>query len=268
MLLLLTLSLPAAALEPTFQGSLGVSWWNPGLLAQLYPGLKQPLWNREGSLLFSDTYLRADAVMDVTPAFARVGPRLTFSPAAVLELSGDWVATPYFGNFTSVVGFDNAEAIYDRDALDAAGQGPGFSSRWGGRALLKAKAGPAVLLVGGTARRWSMRYGDGPSGGWYFEPESQLLLARQDTTLAADVVLAAWLDRDPSDPQSLIVGGLLDARAARHSGDRLLRAGPLVVWQKDTHWAYVLTTQLYLVDRVYDGLFPLYVAGQVRYTRL
>ena len=56
----------AGAVDPYLSASLGASYWALGVKGTLKPGLEQALWNEEGSLLFSDTWLRVLADVEAT----------------------------------------------------------------------------------------------------------------------------------------------------------------------------------------------------------
>lgn len=253
-----------AAVQPTLDGSVGLAANNVGALAQLHPGLRLPLWDAPGSPLLQSTALELSAVVDLTPSFARLGPRITFTPLSVITLSADWVVSPYFGTFTSLVGFDDPAAVYDRDTLRASALEAGLSTRLSGRVDLRVKLGPAVATGWLAARRWALTRG--PEEGWYFEPDAFLMLARTDTVRTLGGIAGAAVIDDPSRRRMLLIGAIAESRRAAVSGDALARAGLAVVWQPGGEWTWLATAQAYLDDRVYDSALPPYLGLQARWT--
>lgn len=119
-LLVALLAVASAEATPVAEVALAASYFRLGLKGTGELGARLPMpWKREGSLLLGDPYIRPQAWIEVTPAYARVGPEVIFSPLALLELRGSVVATRYFGTFTSLIGIDAVGDTYSDDALDA-----------------------------------------------------------------------------------------------------------------------------------------------------
>ena len=55
-------------------------------------------------MLFGDTFVQVECICQFTPAYAQVGPSVTFSPIAILDLSAQYIVSPYFGTFSSMIG--------------------------------------------------------------------------------------------------------------------------------------------------------------------
>jgi hypothetical protein len=240
-----------------------VTVFDTGLALFVRPGWRQPLWDAEDSVLRTDTHFSTGALVQITPDFLRLGGELTLAPLAILDLKVHGSAANYFGNVHTLVGFDDQADIYgpaDRKALE---KQSGRSTRLGVLPVLKAKAGP-VVVVFAAEQQWINLSAEQVTEAYYFEPESQLLLALQDrVTLGTNVL--AW-DGDIGS-WHVLAGILTTWRQAAESGDSLLRTGPLIkASQPHNPFSYVLLIQPYLQDRVFDATHP-FVALQARYTR-
>ncbi len=263
----------AVAGEPVLQVDAAATVFDTGLALFVRPGWRHPLWDAEdsdsegsdseGSVLLRDTHILTGALVQITPDFLRVGGELTLAPLAILDLKIHGSMANYFGNVHTLVGFDDPGDIYgpaDRKPLE---KQSGRSTRLSATPVLKAKAGP-VVVVFAAGQQWINLSADQVTEPYYFEPESQLLLAHQDQVtqgtnlLAWDGDLGSW---------HVLAGVLTTWRQAAVSGDSLLRTGPLVkASQPDNPLSYVLLIQPYLQDRVFDATRP-FVALQARYTR-
>ena len=97
---------------------------------------------------------------------------------------------------------------------------------------------------------------------YWFEPESQLLLAHNET-ITSGTGLLAW--SGAVGDWELITGLLGTWRSAAESGDSLFRVGPMVRAQGvDSKVSYLLLVQPHLKDRVFEPSQP-FTAVQVRY---
>jgi len=237
--------------------------FDSGLALFVRPGWRQPLWDAEDSALRTDTHATPGALVQVTPDFLRVGGELTLAPLAILDLKVHASMANYFGNVHTLAGFDDKADVYGPDERDPLEKRPGRSTRLGAMPVLKAKAGP-VVVVFAAEHQWIDLSAEQVKEPYYFEPESQLLLAHQDqVTLGTN--LLAW-DGDMGS-WHVLAGILTTWREAAQSGDSLLRTGPLVkASQPDHPLSYVLLVQPHLQDRVFDATRP-FIALQARYTR-
>jgi hypothetical protein len=253
----------AAAGEPVLQVDAAVTLFDTGLALFARPGWRQTLWDADDSVLRTDTHLTPGALVQITPDFLRVGGELTLAPLAILDLKVHGSMANYFGNVHTLVGFDDKADLYgpaDRKPLE---KQSGRSTRLGVMPVLKAKVG-SVVVVFAAEQQWINLSADQVTEPYYFEPESQLLLAHQDQ-VTQGTNLVAW-DGDVGS-WKLIAGILTTWRQAAESGDSLLRTGPLFkASQPDNPLSYVLLVQPYVQDRVFDATRP-FVALQARYTR-
>ncbi len=271
MLLLSLLALPALAVETVFDANIAASYWPIGLRVAASPGIKIPLWNQEDSVLFGDTSLKATCYCQATPAYARVGGEVTFSPIAVLDLGGRYAYSPYFGTFSSVIGFTGPEEVWTDAVLDAkidAGErGTGWATTWGAFATLKAMVGPVIIAANGDLTGWDMRPDDSVVVGDYiYEPQLDLLIARQDQVLATTSVLL--FDKSDDDDRGMRVGVMDSYSRAFATAATIHRVGPMVTLDtQGGKWSYLLLAQAQLDHRV-ESMFPPYTAVRVKYTKL
>ena len=189
LLLLLLCGPEAQALTPSLWSEAAISVYGLGAKVTVNPGLEQALWNKEGDLLFDDTWLGLSLRLEGTPAFARAGPELRFSPAAVLEVNAHALGTSYFGNFTALVGFDHPQADYGPEAQQVA---ISEGRRSGGRATdvgfyvtVNGKAGPIVLTATGAWSRWTFLPPAENLHDWYYEPEYNVMMASEGETVVS-----------------------------------------------------------------------------------
>jgi hypothetical protein len=267
--MLLTLIATAAAAEFTMNASVAASYWPLGLRVDTSPGVKVPLWNQEGSVLFGDTALTVECLCQFTPSYVRVGPKVTFSPIAVLDLSAHYTVSPYFGTFTSLIAFDDPDIIWSDAVLnaetDAGNRGTGMARRWGTSATLKAKVGPVIVAGNGELRGWSFTTSDNVVGEYIYEPETDLLLTRTDTTLSTTGVLL--YEKVLSEDKTMRAGVMDSYTAAMTAGGSMHRLGPMATLSTaGGKWNYLLLLQAQLDHRVHE-VFPPYTALRVQWVR-
>ncbi len=251
----------AAESGPALQLDAAFTMFDQGLSLLAKPAWKQTLWDKEGSLLLDGTHVTPAAWLQLTPDFARAGGELSFSPAAVFEIRGHALATQYFGNVNTIVGFEDKKDTYGPDDREGQEKNSGSTLRAGVAPILRAKVGSVVVVLAGE-RQWVKLTSEATNEPYWFEPESQLLLSH-DETITSGTGLLAW-SGTVSDWE-LITGLLGTWRSAEESGDSLLRVGPMVKAQAtDSKTSYLLLVQPHLKDRVFGPSQP-FTAVQVRY---
>lgn len=263
---MLLAALSALALEPVLDVSLAGSYFPEGAKVATRPGVKIPLWNQPDSVLFEDTWLRPRLILESTPSYARFGPELGFSPIAVFELSGGVMASPYFGTFSSVKPLVDPDAVPDDATLDPLDRHTGMLIRLQAEATIQAKAGPVVIAAWGGPQRWSMNTPAEAEGDYYYEPETELILAWQDTSWSLNGVLLYDHVLDEARGHEFLVGGYVDWHAGMATHDEIVRAGLMGVYRPTKSWAVVLLALAQLEHRDYTEPFPPYLALQGRWT--
>ena len=246
---------------PTMQVDGAFTLFDQGLSLQAKPAWKQSLWDKEGSVLLDGTHVTPGAWLQLTPDFARAGGELSFSPAAVFEIRGHALATRYFGNVNTIVGFENQEDSYGPKDREGETKQSGSTLRAGIAPILRAKVGSVVVVLAGE-QQWIKLTAEELDQPYWFEPESQLLLAHNET-ITSGTGLLAW--SGAVGDWELITGLLGTWRSAAESGDSLFRVGPMVRAQGvDSKVSYLLLVQPHLKDRVFEPSQP-FTAVQVRY---
>jgi hypothetical protein len=123
--------------------------YNPlGLVNEHTTGYRLQLFDKDSKIL-SDSYLGAKVHTWVTPAYARIGPRIEFQPAALLNLAASYEFVGYFSTFGLMQSFPSPTSDYSDTRIDeledqetnytTIGQFVTLS------ALLQAKAGPIAV---------------------------------------------------------------------------------------------------------------------------
>jgi hypothetical protein len=107
-------------------------------------GYRRDLIRRPGSL-FTESYLFVGAAVNLSPAFARVGPHIEFAPVSVLKLEASYQAVGWFGALDQLTTWDTTNPDFSDRALDDLDERAGFGHlvMLGGRAQVK--GGPIVL---------------------------------------------------------------------------------------------------------------------------
>ena len=150
---LLAASAQAWGLEPVFDWTLSATAAPLGAETSFLPGVRQPRWDDPDNLLLSETYLQANGVVMITPAFTRAGIELAFQPAAVFELRARYAVVGYYGTFTAILPFADPAADYGPEAREGRPRTSGWGSFTSVQPTLRLKAGPVVLLAS-TAWRY------------------------------------------------------------------------------------------------------------------
>ena len=107
-------------------------------------GYRRDLIRRSGSL-FTESYLFVGAAVNLSPAFARVGPHVEFAPVSILKLEASYQAVGWFGVLDQLTTWDTTNPDFSDRAMDDLEERAGFGHlvMLGGRAQVK--AGPIVL---------------------------------------------------------------------------------------------------------------------------
>jgi len=258
----------AADIHAVGDATVAVSHWRSGLQADLRYGARLPLFEKEGKPLFQDTGLKAIGTVLLTPATARAGGRITFSPLAIvdLHLHGGWGW--YFGNFQTVVGYDSPEADpgSNREIAERVAEGgnraAGKGFHAGVQTVLKAKVGPVVVLGSLDVVHWNVQAE--VEGDWYFEREEEVLLSLEgDQSLDANFLM---LFQHEMDESTWIRGGsFTTVRAGFSSGDQMVRSG-LLLSRGSGDISHTLIVQPYLKSRSFSVLDAPYVAYAFKIT--
>lgn len=262
---LLLLPSPARAIEPVVDWTLSAAGFSAGAETSISAGLRQPLWDREGSQVLDDTYAQAQGVVMVTPAFTRAGVELAFQPAAVFELRLGYGLVGYYGTFSAILPYQDPDAPYDAEAREGRDRTWGWSQRATIQPTLRAKVGP-VAVVGWTTARWEEVH---PAAfqedlDYWYHPELGLMVPPAGWTLDHNALVLLEL---PVDGPTIYAGLYGTARQAPGTEDSSLRAGPALIWQTpNEHWTFYGIVQPWIASRTYTDPLPPYIAGRVQYS--
>lgn len=255
----------AWGLDPVFDWTLSATVAPLGAETSFLPGVRQPLWDDPDNLLLSETYLQANALVMITPAFTRAGFELAFQPAAIFELRARYAVVGYYGTFTAILPFADPDADYGPDAREGRPRTWGFGSFTSVQPTLRLKAGPVVLLANSTWRYGTVTPHDYQElGDYWLDPEMAIMTGQTDHTIDNNALLGL---QAPTQKGQLYLGGYGTLRNAIATGDRLARVGPAAVWMlPDGHWTLFAIAQLYIEHQVFSDPLPPYVALRVQYS--
>jgi hypothetical protein len=120
--------------------------YNPlGLVNEHTTGYRLQLFDKD-SAIFSDSYLGVKLHTWVTPAYARLGPRIELQPFALLNLAASYEFVGYFETFGLMQSFPSPTSDYSDTRIDELqDEGTNYNTTGGFvtlSALLQAKVGP------------------------------------------------------------------------------------------------------------------------------
>lgn len=168
-----TTGIPSGGVRREVSGQLGASINNAGLQNTIGVAWTWPISSSDHPLL-KDAHIAAGISNALTPAQARLGAWIEFSPLSILDIRGGFDPSAYFGTFNSLQGFDSYADPFDKDARDArGGASAGTGSRTYIGATLKLKAGPILAAVSSDFEAWRSN----ASGAMFYEPTRDTLLA-------------------------------------------------------------------------------------------
>jgi hypothetical protein len=209
-------------------------------------------WTRGDDPLRAGTYAGAGGDIEVSPAYLRIGPRLSLSPLAIFEISAHARVLQYFGAFGTILSFPSKDAPYDERAREAradevvAATGLDLDVR----PELRVRLGRFV-----AANSWEFHYlavrADGP---FVYEPYFDLLVARRGVVFSSDIVAGAFVWDPPDDRVALLAAMGVYSRAIE-TGDRSSSLGPLLAVKPLAGAAWpmaIVITRAYLRDNLQE----------------
>lgn len=235
---MLLLVAPALAGEWWFRHQLAATYWPEGLRYAFTAEHRVDLTQKTG-LLWDDTFAAPSLYAEVTPAYARVGPGFHLVPLAPLDIEGELLFNGYFGSFSGVTDFpepdsDYRDPVWDLPEVEArARAGIGLRARL--TLTPQAKVGRFIVaLPQDFYYQWQQRPTDAAGDHWY-EPQMDALMKWSDLFMN-NGALAFWAFREDSDadPRFVWAGLRFDHQYVFGTGDRQLKAGPMVVFQATT----------------------------------
>jgi len=256
--------------KPVTNATVAASSGRIGLQADLQYGVRFPMFEKEDSALFQGTGLKTLATASISPSHGRVGGRLSFTPLAIMDVNLHGAYDQYFGNFQTVVGYPSADFSYGTNddiaeyAEETGNQDVGSGHHYGAHVVLKAKAGPMIVLASTDLTRWNIR--SDVQGDWFFEREKELMMAFGGDNVVDFNGLALY-QLDANEDRWIRMGSFTTWRKALVSDDELLRTGVLCSYSGGGAVSHNVVAQLYLKDRAYDTAFPVYAAYAFKYSK-
>lgn len=269
--MILALFATASAADVSFWGREGiaVAGFPTGLLSNTIAEVRAPL-HRSESIVFRSTYAGAGAQVLASPAFVVVGPRVSFAPVDVFDLTVKGAHGWYFGNGLGAMPFatiDGAEEPLRNARADA---GEGVSTElWSATAepTLKVKVWKIVAFDAWTIDVLHFTPPAGEAAPYTYEPLRNLVVAWDDVTFEhqAGVLFEAM---PGGDRPSLRFGPTYRDRWAHVSGDRSAALGALVAAKPGVSPAIPTVVGMalwYVQDNDYGGSAVPFLAAQVRW---
>lgn len=96
-----------------FKSDLDLKWRIQPLAIELSTRMynEHQYWRSNKSMLFSEVFVRAGAVVNLTPAYAEGGIDFEFQPIRIFKLRAQYLAGYDFGTFKYVIPYDNPDPI-------------------------------------------------------------------------------------------------------------------------------------------------------------
>jgi hypothetical protein len=190
--------LPPTPEMQLFYSNLSVLRLNPLGLQNLFElDLRHRLYDPGDSLVLSQNYAALTLSPVLSPALARLGVAAKLQPLALLKLEVRWDYLSYFGNFDLIQSFDDPNADFSDDALEAGGKaGLNYATEGWQLTLdaeLRARLGPVILRnrfkagylevdLKGDDTVYYDQFADVmlPGQGWFFTNDFDLLFQVND----------------------------------------------------------------------------------------
>lgn len=227
--------------------------------------------HRADSAIFRATYAGAGGVLAVSPAFVRVGPRLSIQPVDFfeLEVQGDWALV--FPMSSGLLPYDvtSGKLNSQRDERkDEAVLGQMWSVTVS--PTLKLKAGPVIVLAN-VQFIWAWVIDPDPERSAYvYDAARDLAIERRETMVQGQYALLGEI-LPGGDRPLLRAGAVARHRVAFGSGDRSLVVGGMVMVKPSPRPAWptlILQVLPYVIDADRVGSVPQVVlAGQWEVSR-
>jgi len=240
-----------------FSQLVGVAVWPLGLLFDSRLEVRAPL-HRSESIVFQDTYAAAGGRVVVTPAFASVGPRLTFAPIDVFDLVVMANATVNWPSSSGLLPYDSIyESTIEGDRTDRFNEplpgrevhaGAGFDIRV--QPTVKIKLGPIIAFSGWDFSWVWLRQPDDIDTPYVYEPYRDRIVEWHDLVIENQSAIVAEILPGEGGPL-LWVGATYHDIWAIGSGDRSIQVGPMVLFKPSYKRGWpriVLQVKPYVMD--------------------
>jgi hypothetical protein len=215
-----------------------------------------PLWRESDHLLLNGTYIEAGFTGQLSPGSAHPGLMLKVVPLVPLELRVQGQQLRYFGNFGSLAEYEGEDANWSPDERRRAWDEKLGRHETGYKlsfeAVLKAKAGPVVLLVEGK-HMW-LGAPDVARGNAWYESSSDLLVAREDIVQTLNANLLYLWYGDPSGAEFLMTGARYEGWRTFETAEQRQFVTAAALWRpgwttlRDEHLTFAALAGVYVDD--------------------
>lgn len=226
---------PGPSLE--FSQLVGIAGWPLGLLFDSRLEVRAPL-HRSESIVFQDTYAAAGGRVAITPAFASVGPRLTFAPIDVFDLvvmanaTVNWPSSsgllPYDSIYESTLEGDRTDRFEEPLAGRECHASAGFDVRV--QPTVKIKLGPIIAFSGWDFSWVWLRQPEDIDTPYAYEPYRDRIIEWHDLVVENQSAIVAEILPGEGGPL-LWIGATYHDIWALGSGDRSIQIGPMVLFK-------------------------------------
>ena len=250
----------------------GLSYNRLGASVLLQHGVRYSKWEKEGNVLFQDTGIQLLGEANITPALVQPGIRLTVNPIAIMKLQGYAFGDYYFGNFQSVVGYDDLGANYGTNAdienyvEETQRQYAGGGWHAGGKLVLQAKVKNVVVLNAVDYGYYNVFKPEGEAGTATFERVKEVMIAFDGDQILENNTMVFY-QKDREDGGFLRIGSLTSYRKSFQADDQLLRSGLIGMLQPTSGGMHIVICQPYLTSRAFEGAWAApYLAYAFKYS--
>ncbi len=214
---------------------------------------------RSSSLLFRNTYAGAGGVLAVSPAYLRVGPRLSIQPLDVfeLEVQGDWSLC--FPMSSGLLPYDTLSGKLNAQREAREDEAP-LGQMWSFTVspTVRLKGGPVVVLANLQVTWVQVVDPDEDRSTYVYDVSRDLIIERKEMILQQQYALLGEL-LPGGDRVLLRAGAVLRHRVAVGSGDLSLVIGAMVMMKPRPlpAWpTFILQILPYVREADRVGTFP------------
>lgn len=234
-------------------------------------GVHIPKWEQEGKVLFQGTGIQAVGELNMSPAFVKPGVRVTLIPLAMLKLQGYVFGEYYFGNFQTIIGYDDLSVNYGSNSdissytENTGRQYSGGGWHGGGKMVLQAKVKNVVFLNSADYGYSYVMTPEGETGAGMLDRANEIMIAFEgEQMLDNNTMLFYQLDKES---EKFYRFGLLNTyRRSFKADDVLLRTGFLGMAKTSEKGMHILIVQPYLIDRAFgENWTTPYIAYAFKY---
>ena len=252
----LLFSFVLAQAETIGSAQLGLSYNRIGLGLVAQHGVHIPKWEKEGNVLFQGTGIQAVGEINTSPAFIKPGVRFTIIPIAVLKLQAYAFADYYYGNFQTIIVYDDLDVNYGTNSdmksytenTDRQYSGGGWHG--GGKLVLQAKVKDIIFMNSTDYSHNYIATPEGETSPATFDRLNEVMIALEgDQLLTNDTLLLYHME---GENEKFLRAGLLNTyRQTFKADDRLYRTGVIGMANTGGKGMHIFMVQPYVIDRTY-----------------